>query len=90
MISLAQEEGNFNQLRATLGNDVALKAYREGKLPFPDGAVIVALHWNRVPSDEDNKVFGRGSGFRCRTSREYAGDGQGLKKVPCDQRLGIR
>jgi hypothetical protein len=63
LISLTHEEGNYNQLRATLGNDVAISAYREGKLPFPDGAVIVALHWNRVPSDEDNKVFGRVQAF---------------------------
>ena len=33
------------------------------KLPFPDGAIIVALHWNRVASDEDNKVFGRVQAF---------------------------
>ena len=63
LISVTHEEGNFNQLRAQLGNDVAIKAYREGKLPFPDGAIIVALHWNRVPSDEDNKVFGRVQAF---------------------------
>jgi hypothetical protein len=25
------------QLRAELGNDIAIQAYREGKLPFPDG-----------------------------------------------------
>ena len=45
-------------MRAQLGNDIALKAYREGRLPFPDGSIIVALHWKRVASDEDNKVFG--------------------------------
>jgi hypothetical protein len=85
LISLTQEEGNFNQLRATLGNDVAINAYREGKLPFPDGAVIVALHWNRVPSDEDNKVFGRVQAFvagslvnmqvMVKDSTKYAGTG---------------
>ena len=63
LISVTHEEGNFNQLRAQPGNDAAIKAYREGKLPFPDGAIIVALHWNRVPSDEDNKVFGRVQAF---------------------------
>src|SRR5215468_1485089 len=35
LISVAHEEGNLNDLRAVLGNDVAIKAYREGKLPFP-------------------------------------------------------
>jgi hypothetical protein len=46
-----------DQLRAQLGNDIAIKAYQEGKLPFPDGAIIVALHWTRVPSEENNKIL---------------------------------
>ena len=49
--------GNLKQLRSQLGNDIAIKAYREGKLPFPDGAIIAALHWNEVSSDENNKVL---------------------------------
>jgi hypothetical protein len=63
LISVTHEEGNFNQLRAQLGNDIAIRAYREATLPFPDGAIIVALHWSRIPSDEDNKVFGRDQAF---------------------------
>ena len=63
LISVTHEEGDFNQLRAQLGNDVAINACREGTLPFPDGAVIVALHWKRVPSDEDNRVFGKVQAF---------------------------
>jgi hypothetical protein len=46
-------------LRARLGNDVAINAYREGRLPFPDGSIIVALHWDFMSSEENNKVFGR-------------------------------
>ena len=42
LISVAHEEGNFNDLRAQLGNDVAINAYREGKLPFPDGTIVAA------------------------------------------------
>src|SRR5216684_8882494 len=49
--------GNLNQLRAQLGNDIAIKAYRESKLPFPDGAIIAALHWNDVSSEDNNKVL---------------------------------
>ena len=56
---MAHEAGNNNDLRAILGNDVAIKAYREGKLPFPDGTIIVRLAWSYVPSEENNKVFGR-------------------------------
>jgi Cytochrome P460 len=43
LISVAHEEGNLNDLRAVLGNDAAIKAYREGKLPFPDGTIIARL-----------------------------------------------
>lgn len=49
--------GNLNQLRAMLGNDIAIRAYREGKSPFPDGTIIAALHWNQVSSEENNKVL---------------------------------
>jgi hypothetical protein len=52
--------GSVKQVRAQLGNDIAMKAYREGKLPFPDGAIIAALHWNETSSDENNKVLATG------------------------------
>ena len=52
--------GKLKQLRAQLGNDVAIKAFREGKLPFPDGAIIAALHWNEDSSDADNQVLAAG------------------------------
>jgi hypothetical protein len=63
LISVAHEEGNLNDLRAILGNDVAIKAYREGKLPFPDGTIIARLAWSYVPSEENDKVFGRPQSF---------------------------
>ncbi|MGC2211343.1 MAG: cytochrome P460 family protein [Candidatus Korobacteraceae bacterium] len=63
LISVAHEAGNLNDLRAVLGNDVAIKAYREGKLPFPDGTIIARLAWSYVPSEENNKVFGREQSF---------------------------
>ena len=63
LISVAHEAGNLNDLRAILGNDVAIKAYREGRLPFPDGTIIARLAWSYVPSEENNKVFGRSQSF---------------------------
>ncbi len=63
LISVAHEEGNLNSFAAVLGNDVAIKAYRDGTLPFPDGAIIAALHYSHVPSEENNKVFGRTQSF---------------------------
>lgn len=34
LVSVAHEEGNLNDIRAILGNDIAIKAYREGTFPF--------------------------------------------------------
>ena len=63
LISVAHEAGNLNDIRAILGNDIAIKAFREGKASFPDGAVVARLAWNYVPSEENNKVFGRDQSF---------------------------
>jgi hypothetical protein len=61
LISVKQLAGNkLKQLRAQLGNDIAIEAFREGKLPFPDGAIIAALHWNEASSDLDNQVLAAG------------------------------
>lgn len=86
LISVAREEGDLNDIRAILGNDEAIKAYREGTLPFPDGAVIARIAWSYDPSEENNKVFGRpqsfvaghpknGVQFMVKDSRKYAATG---------------
>lgn len=63
VISVAHEAGNLNDFRAILGNDIAFNAFREGKLPLPDGAIIARLAWVYTPSEENNKVFGREQSF---------------------------
>src|ERR1700723_3891015 len=63
LISVAHEAGNLNDIRAVLGNDIAIKSYREGRQSFPDGAIIARLAWNYVASEENNKVFGRDQSF---------------------------
>ena len=63
LISVAHEEGNLNDIRAILGNNIAIKAYREDKLPFPEGTIIARLAWSYVSSEENNKVFGRPQSF---------------------------
>jgi len=63
LISVAHEAGNNNDIRAILGNDTAITAYREEKLPFPDGTIIARLAWSYVPSEENNKVFGQAQSF---------------------------
>jgi hypothetical protein len=62
-ISVAHEEGNLHSFAAVLGNDVAARAFREGTLPYPDGSIIVALHYSHVPSAENDKVFGQPQSF---------------------------
>lgn len=85
LISVAHEEGSLNDFRAILGNDVAVKAFRENKLPFPDGTIIARLAWKYVASEENNKVFGRAQSFVAgppinlqllvKDSRKYAATG---------------
>jgi hypothetical protein len=63
LVSVAHEEGNLHSFAAILGNDVAIQAYRDGKLPFPDGTIIAALHYSHTPSEENDKVFGDPQSF---------------------------
>ena len=63
LISVAREEGTLDDIRAVLGNDVAIKAYREGTRPFPDGKIIARIAWAYLPSEENNKVFGKAQSF---------------------------
>ena len=63
LISVAREEGSLDDLRAILGNDTAITAYREGKLPFPDGTIIARLAWAYESSEENNEAFGRPQSF---------------------------
>jgi Cytochrome P460 len=72
LISVAHEEGNLNDLRALLGNDVAIKAYRERELPLPEGTIIERLAWSYVPSEENNKVFGRSQSFVADPPRTFS------------------
>jgi len=44
-------------LRVKLGNDKAMKAFRDGTRPFPDGTIIARLAYRQVTSDLNNKVF---------------------------------
>jgi len=63
VVSVAHEAGELNDIRAILGNDIAIKAYRENKLPFPEGAIVGRIAWSYVPSEENNKTFGKEQSF---------------------------
>ena len=89
--------------RCRVGSDVrdtelAMKAYREGKLPFPDGTIIARLARSYVPSEENNRVFGRSQSFvagpatnvqfMVKDSKKYAATGGwGVRSI---QRTQIR
>jgi hypothetical protein len=90
LISVAREEGELNDIRAVLGNDKAVKTYRDGKLSFPDGAIIARIAWSFDTSEENNKIFGmfgvgpqsfvagapkNGVQFMVKDSRKYATTG---------------
>ena len=88
-ISSAHEAGNLNSLGAVLGNDVAFNAFREGKLPFPDGTIIAALHYRNVPSRKITKSLTKPN-LSFPGPHEHSVYGQGLKKVRRNRRLGVR
>src|SRR5262245_27022271 len=86
-IAVAHEAGSINDIRAIVGNDAAIKTYRAGKLPFPDGSIIGVIAWRYTPSQENNKIFGREQSFvpggppklyvqfMVKDSRKYASSG---------------
>jgi hypothetical protein len=85
LINVAHEAADLNDFRVVLGNAIAMKAFQDGTLPFPDGAFIARLAWKYVPSEENNAVFGRVQSFvtgaptnlefMVKDSKKYAGTG---------------
>ena len=88
LISVAREEGTLDDIRAVLGNDAAIKAYRNPNppYPFPDGTIIARLAWSYDASEENNTIFGRrqsfvaghpknGVQFMVKDSKKYASTG---------------
>ena len=57
VISIAQVGQPLNDLRVKLGNDLAIKAFRDDTRPFPDGTIIARLAYQQVMSEVNNKVF---------------------------------
>ena len=79
LIAPAQEAAPLNELRAVLGNAIAIKAYREGTLPFPDGTVLAKLAWKHVQSPEFKPASVPGAAttvqFMVKDSKKYAATG---------------
>ena len=85
-VSLAREEAPLDDIRVILGNDVAIKAYRDGRLPFPEGAIVARLAYSYGASEENDEIFGRrqsfvaghpknGVQFMVKDSKKYAATG---------------
>ena len=79
MIAPSHQTGSFNELRAIVGNPLAMTAYRKETLPFPDGAILVKLAWKRVPSNEFKGAFVPGAAttvqIMVKDSKKYAATG---------------
>jgi hypothetical protein len=50
LIAPALEDAPLDEIRAVVGNKTAVDAYRAGRLPFPDGSILVKLAWKRQRS----------------------------------------
>jgi len=62
LIAVAEEQGKLNDLRAVLGNDIAIKAAKAGageKSAYPDGSVIARLAWDHEALAESAAAFGQ-------------------------------
>lgn len=63
VIGVAHEAGSLNDIRVVLGNRIAIKAYRQGRRPFPDGSILARIAWKLVPSERNNAIFGQAQSF---------------------------
>ena len=79
LIAPAEEAAPLNEIRAVLGNAIAVNAYRDGALPFPDGTVLAKLAWKRVPSPDFAPATVPGAAttvqFMVKDSKKYAATG---------------
>jgi hypothetical protein len=81
LIAPAEEAAPLDELRAVVGNKTALDALRDGKLPFPDGTVLVKRAWKRVQSPEFSSATVPGAAttvqVMVKNSKKYASTGDG-------------
>ena len=94
LVAPALEDEPLNELRAVVGNSVAMNAYAAGALPFPDGSILVKRAWKRTPSPEFDAATVPGAAttvqVMVKDSRRYAatggwGFGRFVNGVPVDE-----
>ena len=79
VISVSHRDDN-NTLRAILGNDIAIKAARAGKInPWPDGSILGKLVWKDTTHEKWPKAIVPGefvhAEFMIKDSAKYASTG---------------
>lgn len=93
-IAPALEAAPLDELRVVVGNKIAVDAYAQGTLPFPDGAILVKLAWKRVqsPDFEPASVPGAATTVQVmvKDARKYAetggwGFGRFIDRQPVDE-----
>ncbi|UPK26394.1 cytochrome P460 family protein [Bradyrhizobium sp. 195] len=79
LIAPAEEAAPLDELRAVIGNQTAIDAYQAGKLPFPDGTILVKRAWKRKQSPEFASATIPGAAttvqVMVKDSRKYAATG---------------
>ena len=59
LISVAHEEGNLHSFAAVSGNDLAIQAYREGKVPFRTEQSYRSALPSRALAEKTTKSLGK-------------------------------
>ena len=79
LIAVSHEAG-LDDLRDILGNALAMKAYQDGTLPFPDGTIPPSSPWKHVPLAGVEGAFVTGPGttvqIMVKDSRKCASTGR--------------
>ncbi|PDT91787.1 cytochrome C oxidase subunit III [Bradyrhizobium sp. Y36] len=79
LIAPAEEAAPLDELRAVVGNQTAIDAYQTGRLPFPDGTILVKRAWKRKQSPEFASATIPGAAttvqVMVKDSRKYAATG---------------
>jgi hypothetical protein len=57
LISVAAVGPPLNDIRAKLGNDVAMSDIRQGTIPYRDGAVIARLAWKQTADPQTSNAL---------------------------------
>lgn len=62
LVAPSLEGEPLDELRTVVGNQTAIDAYRAGRLPFPDGTVLVKRAWKHAQSPDFPSALVPGAG----------------------------